>query len=341
MKYLKSSALTCLMGILLIGLSTDAFAQNQKAAFEAYNKALELAKSGQYEQAINMFNQAISNAEELGEEGKDIIQRSQKQLPPVHYQMSLAAYRTFQQEKSISSLEETINSFQETGQVAEELGNTEIVDKTGQVITQLLYTKSLLQFQTENYDESLASLDQAISRNPNYAKAYYQKGIVAKRQEGNSLDEVLGYFDKAIEIGNKTNDVQTVRNAKEAASEELLYNGALKINEEQKFDEAVSLLKRALEYDPSSADIYYRLAEAYNKQALWDSAIEHANKALELESGGRTDLAKIYFELGLAYQNKGNKKQACGAYENAAYGSFKAPAEHQMEFELECKSTTN
>lgn len=341
MKYLKNGAITCLLGVFLIGLSTNAFAQDNKAAaFEAYNKALELAKSGQYEQAINMFNQAISNAEELGEEGTDIIQRSQRQLPSIYYQLSLSNYKTFQQEKSISSLEETIASFRETGDVAEEYGNTEIADKSGQVITQLLYTKSLLQFQTADYDESLASLDKAISRNPNYAKAYYQKGIVAKKQE-RSLDEILGYFDQAIEAGNKTNDTQTVQNAKEAASEELLFRGATKINEEQAYEEAVTLLNRALEYEPSSANAYYRLAEAYNKQALWDSAIENAEKALELESGGRTDLAKIYFELGMAYQNQGNKEQACSAYENAAYGSFKSPAEHQMEYELECNSTTN
>ncbi|MGK7371363.1 MAG: tetratricopeptide repeat protein, partial [Candidatus Halalkalibacterium sp. M3_1C_030] len=188
--------------------------------------------------------------------------------------------------------------------------------------------------------ESLASLNQAIERNPNYAKAYYQKGIVLKNQESSNFEKALEQFDRAIEVGNKTNDNQIVRKAKESAHDELLYRGS-KATEAKNYKTAVTLLERALDYEAQSADAHYRLAEAFNKQALWDQAISHANKSLELENGGRTEKAKIYFELGTAYKNQGNVEQACDAYKNAAYGSFKSPAEHQMEFELKCKSTTN
>ena len=340
MKYLKNNVLTILLGLFLIGLSSDAFAQDKQAAFKAYNKALELAKNGQYEQAINMFNQAISLAEEMGPEGKDIVQRAQNQLPPVYYQSSLAKYKDFQKQKTLESLDVTIESFRQTSDIAKEYNVSEIASKADQVITQLLYAKAVQQFRTEDYQGSLASLNQAISRDPNYAKAYYQKGVVAKKQEGNSLDEILNFFDKAIEVGNKTNDAQTVRQAKESAGAELIYRGSSLI-QEKNYDEAISLLNRALEYLPNSADAYYRLAEAYNKQAEWDQALENAQKALQYETGGTTDKAKIYYELGTAYKGLGNKTEACNAYKNAAYGQFKSPAEHQMEFELKCDSATN
>lgn len=340
MEHFKKITLRVLLGLLLVGFTTNLMAQDRAAAVKAFNKALELAKANEYQQAIEMYNQAIAQAEQLGEGGQDIIERSEKQLPSIYYQKALATYKAFQKEKSLSSLETAIDNFQEARQMSSEYGNESIAGKAEQVVTQLFYTKSILQYKSNNHSESLASLDQAIERNPNYAKAYYQKGIVLKNQESSDFEKALTQFDKAIEVGNKTNDSQIVRRAKESAHDELLYRGAKAI-EAKNYKSAVSMLDRALEYQPESADAHYRLAEAYNKQALWDQAISHASEALELENGGRTERAKIYFELGTAYKNQGNVEQSCSAFKNAAYGSFKSPAEHQMEFELECKSTTN
>lgn len=340
MKHLKKISVRFLLGLMLVGFSTNLMAQDRAAAVQAFNKALELAKSNEYQQAIDMYNQAIAQAEQLGEEGQDIVQRVEKQLPSIYYQKALATYKNFQKEKSLSSLETAIQNFQEASQMSSEYGNEEIAGKADQVVTQLYYTKSILQYKSSNYSEALASLNQAIERNPNYAKAYYQKGIVLKNQESSNFERALEQFDKAIEVGNKVNDNQIVRRAQEAAHDELLYRGS-KATESKNYKTAVTLLDRALEYDSQSADAHYRLAEAYNKQALWSQAISHANQALELENGGRTEKAKIYFELGTAYKNQGNVEQACGAFKNAAFGSFKSPAEHQMEFELKCESTTN
>lgn len=340
MKHIKKITLKILFGLLLVGFTTNVMAQDRGAAVQAFNKALELAKANEFQQAIEMYNQAIAQAEQIGEEGQDIIERSEKQLPSIYYQKALAQYKAFQKEKSLSSLETAIEQFEEANRMSSEYGNESIAQKAEQVVTQLFYTKSILQFKTGNHSESLTSLDQALERNPNYSKAYYQKGIVLKNQESSDFEKALTKFDRAIEVGNKTNDNQIVRRATEAAHDELLYRG-VKATEAKRYSEALSLLERALEYNPESADAHYRLAETYNKQARWDQAITHANKALELESGGRTEQAKIYFELGTAFKNQGNVENACSSFKNAAFGSFKSPAEHQMEYELKCETTTN
>lgn len=340
MEHIRKIMIPIFAAAMLAGFTLTATAQDRGAAVQAFNKALELAKSNEYQQAIDMYNQAIAQAEQLGEEGQDIVERVERQLPSIYYQKALSTYKNFQKEKSLSSLEETIANFQEASQMSSEYGNDEVANKADQVVTQLFYTKSLLQYQAGNLNQSLATLDQALERNPNYAKAYYQKGIVLKNQESSDFEKALTQFDQAIEVGNKVNDNQIARKAREAAHEELLYRG-VKAAEAKNFETSISLLERALEYDAQSADVHYRLAETYNKRAIWDQAIAHANKARDLENGGRTELAKIYFELGTAYKNQGNVDQACDAFKNAAYGSFKSPAEHQMEFELKCQSTTN
>lgn len=340
MKFLKISITGLLFGLLIVGMTASLQAQDKTGAVKAYNKALELTKAEKYEEAVNMYNQAIELAKDLGEEGQDIVNRAENQLPPVYYQMALTEYKNFQKEKSLGTLETTIDAFQEAAEVSEEYGDGQRADKSENVITQLLYTKSILQYRNQDLEASIATLDEVIDRNANYAKAYYQKGIVVKNMNSADLDRVLDLFDQAIEVGNKTNDAKIVREAREAAREELVYRGANQI-EDKNFDTAINLLNRALEYDSSSANAYYRLAEAYNKQQNWKQAINHAQQALEHENGGRTDQAKIYFELATAYQGMGQKSEACSAFSNAAYGSFKSPAEHQMEYELKCESTTN
>lgn len=341
MKLLKHSLTTLLVGLFIIGLTTNVQAQDKRALFKTYNKALELASNGEYEQAINMYNQAIAQAEKMdGEEAQNIIQRSKNQLPSIYYQIALNEYKTFQQEKSLESLDATIEAFNQTVDVATEYNKSQTADKAKQIITQLLYNKSLLRYQQKNYQEALATLDKVIKRNPNYAQAYYQKGIVVKKMESGSLEEAIALFDKAIEVGSSVDASQIVSNAKENAYNTLVFHGANEI-QNKNYDRAIDLLNRALTYDSTGASAHYRLATAYNKTQNWQKALTHAQKGLDHVTGGKTEQAKIYFELATAYQALGKKGNACNAFSNAAYGSFKSAAEHQMKYELECESTTN
>ncbi|MDX1670851.1 MAG: tetratricopeptide repeat protein [Balneolaceae bacterium] len=339
MKFFKSTFSVVVLGLFVLVSVTQLQAQDKREAIQAFNKGLELANQEQFEQAINMFNQAITTAQQLGEEGNDIVDRAQDQLPKVHYKLAVQKYKDFQKSKSMTSLDEALKAFQEATDIGKEYGSESIASKAGSITTQLYYQKSILAFRSQNYDAAQAALDQAIERNPNYAKAYYQKGIVVKNRNRQNYEEAIQFFDKAIEVGQKTNDNQIVRQSKEAARDELIYRG-VKLMENKNFSKSEELLNRALEYDAESSDAHYRLAELYNKRTSWDAALQHAQKALQFEKGGRTDKAKIYFELGTAYKAKGMKAKACDAYKNAAFGSFKAPSEHQMEYELKCEGAT-
>lgn len=344
MKFLKHSVTLFLLSLLTLGISAELQAQddNYSKAIAAFNKALDQAKSNEFESAINMYNQAISLAEQSeNENASDIIERTRNQLPSIYFQLAVSRYKEFQKSKSMAGLQNALDSFQEASEMSEEFGDGQIAQKAGNIVTQLYYTKSILEYKSQNFDAALASLDQAIQRNANYAKAYYQKGIVIKNREGGDLEEALSMFDQAIEVGQKpaVSDQQIVRQATTAAHDELVYRG-VQAMENKNFDQSIDMLNRALNYNSESADAHYRLAEVYNKRASWQQAISHAQQALEYETGGKTELAKIYFELGTAYKAEGQKANACSAFKNAAFGSFKSPAEHQMEFELECESST-
>jgi tetratricopeptide (TPR) repeat protein len=339
MKLLKSSITVFLLGLFILGLGQTVEAQDRKEAVQTYNSAREMVQNGEYQKAIDQFKKAIEVGKQLGPEGEDIVERAEGKLPEVYRQMALDEYRAFKQDQTLANLDATIDAFRETKDVAEEYDNSEVSNQANGVINQLLYSKSIIQYKQQSFQDALTTLDEVIKNDPNYAKAYYQKGIVLKKIDDTDLERSMDLFDQAIEVGEKTNDSQIVSRATNAARDELVYRGAT-ATEQKNFSRAKELLNKALEYDSSSADAHYRLAQAYNKTQDWQEALNHSNEALDLETGGRTDKAKIYFELGTAYQGMGQKENACGAYKNAAYGNFKSPAEHQMEFELKCESAT-
>jgi len=340
MKLLKTSISAFLLSLFFIGMATDVTAQDQRKAIQTYNEALKKVKAQEYEQAIDLYNQAIEEAKKLGEKGQDIVNRSQSKLPQVYQQLALTKYKSFQKDRSIASLDATIDAFKETKDIATKYNDSRTEKRVDGIITQLIYQKSILQYKQSNFNEALATLDMAIERNPNYSKAYYQKAIITKKMDSKNLEEAVAMFKKAIEVAERTNESQIVTKAKRSLHDELVYRGS-KATENKNYDRALDLLNRALEYDASSAEAHFRLAEAFNKKQDWQKAVNHAQEALNYEKGGKTERAKIYFELGTAYKGLGQKENACNAFSNAAYGSFKSPAEHQMEYELKCESATN
>lgn len=331
MKVFKSIFLT----VMIVFASASVFAQDEAAAINTYNEALELVGSKSFDAAISKFQEAIKLADEVG--NADIKERSTKQIPQLFYQKAVASFNTFRSQKSLDALEQAIADFQVSFDKGKEYSDSDIENRSVRVIAQLYYTKGTMLLKQEDYVGADAEFDKAIEINPNYAKAYYQKGLVHKNITDKGVEDFLGWFDKAVQVGTSQNDGEVVRLANNAAHAELLYRGA-KMIQDGKNSGAIELIQKSLEYNDQSADSYYRLAEASNKLNKYDQAVTYAEQALNYEQGGSTDKAKIYFELGFAYQMKSNKAKACEAFTNASYGSFKAPSEHKMEFELKCES---
>lgn len=320
-----------------VTLTSEAQGDPRQEAVTLYNEGQELAGSGDYDSAISMFREALDIAEE--NQFDDIIEFVSEQLPRVYQSRASDAYRTYQSERTVEAANTAIDYFEDTQEVAEEFGNDEIAQRARGAVPQLHYVLGVLQFRQENYDASLTSLDTAIEMNPNLPAPYYQKAVVLKRINPEDIETALEWYDLAIDAAERANDTRTLQNARNGAHDELVFR-AVNLTEERQFDRAIELLNRALQYNSTSADAHYRMAEIYNLRSRWDSALEHANQALEYEGGGVTDRAKIYFELGTAYKGKGDKNNACEAFENAAYGQFSDPANHELQFVLKCEGHT-
>jgi tetratricopeptide (TPR) repeat protein len=320
--------------------AADAQAQDRRTmVIERYNEAQELAGARNFDEAIELLEEVIDLSE--GEaELTDMVARATNLLPRVFMSRASVAFQQFQQQQNLENINRAITRFEEALTAGEKYNSEEVVTQSRGSLPQLLYMKSIVQFRAEDYDSAIATLDEAIRLNANYALAYYQKGVVIKAKDRNNIDEYTQWYDRAITIGEQFNDEQTVQRAKNAMRDELIYQG-VQAKDNRQFTRAIDLLERVANYDDASANANYRLAEVQNLRQNWDPAIRYANRALELESGSVVDRAKIYFELGVAYQGKGDVARACEAYTSAAHGQFREAAEHEMEFVLKCNENAN
>ncbi len=338
MKSLKSILiLAAAFSITLFAVDQSNAQDARNEAIQLYNQAQELAGSGDFTNSIDLYREAleITRANDLNDITELIVER----IPRVASSRASNAYRGYQNERTIESANRALDAFKEARDIAEEFNNEQVLQQAQGAIPQLYYIRSVLQFRADNFDAALEDLDTAIGLNENYAVAYYQKALVTKNQQPAEVDYWLGLYDEAVEVARRVNDERTLQNTLNSARDELIYR-AVNLAEERRFDRALELLRKVEQYDPQSADAHYRMAEIYNERGRWDQALQHASRALEFETGGVTDRAKIYFELGTAYKGQGQVENACDAFENARYGEFTEPANHELQFELKCEGHT-
>jgi tetratricopeptide (TPR) repeat protein len=326
MKRFTIHVMLTLVMVSMVSL-TQISAQTYEDAVVAFNQATEMAQNNNVRGAIDGFRRVIQISDQLGPEGAEIKGSAQAQIPMLYFSIARDLVQT--------DLAAAAAAFEETARYARMYGNEQLATRSLNNVPQLYLNQGSQFLRADRLDEALEMYDKALSFRPNYAAAFYQKGLVFRQRD--NMDEALSYFDRAIQVGATSNERNIVELATNAARNFLLLKGVGEM-EARRYRPATQLLLQAVQYDEANADLHYRLAEVYNKQALWSQAIESANKSLEFETGSRIDRAKIYFELGYALKNSGNFSGACDAFSNAAFGNFRAAAEHEIEHELKCNT---
>jgi serine/threonine protein kinase/Flp pilus assembly protein TadD len=152
------------------------------------------------------------------------------------------------------------------------------------------YNKGLALLDLQRHEEAIQAFDQAIRRNPNYADTYHNKGLALNKLK--RYEEAIQAFDQAIRLNPSSADTY--------------HNKGLALNEMERYEEAIQAFDQTIRLNPDDANAYYNKGVALNKLRHYEEAIAAYDEAIRLNPN--------YVS---AYDNKGNALYSLKHYEEA------------------------
>ena len=310
--------------LLFVSLITIGFAQDMNEAGTAFNDGNESYKAKQYAAAVASDTESIDVCQMIGADAAELQTKVEAQLVNALYKNSMTLYKGKKFDAAVAEFNKTIEA-------ANTANNSKIAAKAKIYIPKVYSSQGMGLVKGKKYDEALAIFTKALDYKEGCVNAYYGQGLAYKGK--GDIDAAVVSFDAAISNGEgNTKAAKTVKKANSAARKMLESNGAkeLQIEHTQK---AIDYLTKAQTYGAVSGNTYYYLALAYNKQKKSGDAITTAKSGIAL--GG--DISNLQFELGKAYEAKGDAANACTAYKAVTSGPNVKAAAFQVKEVLKCK----
>lgn len=310
------------LSVILCVLIFPAFSQDINQAGELFNQGLAAQQAEDFPGAITAYQKSLDISNALGDEGADLAMKAEKQLALSYfgYGKSLFAAKNF---------ESALEQFTHAAEFAKKIADDKTMDAAHTYMAGINYGLGNSLLKSEDYAGAIEKYNLALGIKPDYYKAYYGIGLVYKKQD--NLPLMKENLDKAISMAGT--DQKIIDNSKDAIATTYRNQGAKSLQAGD-YEGAVGYLKTSLEYNAADPKSYYYLAVSTNGLKLWDDALTAANKALELETGDKSD---IHFEVAKAHEGKGEVELACQAYKNVTTGVNVKAAAYQMQQVLKCK----
>jgi len=320
----KMKALATLM---LAFFAVTTFAQDINQAGEIFNQGNQAVKNGNYQVAIEKYEESIKVASALGAEGEQIVSGAKAQIPSLYYKIGAADYKS-------KNIDKAIEEFGKAIEYGKKYGDDETVKKSEDIIPKLYYAKGNALFKQKNYEEALTNFQHSGELNPNYCRAKWGAGLAYSRLK--KFDEMDQSFSEALKLAEAKGDSKMISKIKSTAQRLLQAEAANKL-QSQDWNTALKYLQASLKYNDADKDTYYYLALAYNGSNNYDKALEATQKGLDLSKNENNEYkAKYYYEMGNAYKGKSMNKEACEAFTNARYGRFTESADYELKTVLKC-----
>jgi tetratricopeptide (TPR) repeat protein len=144
--------------------------------------------------------------------------------------------------------------------------------------------------------ESIDAYSKTISLFPNNGVALRGLGNVYNELEEDH-DRAIEYFEKALEVD-------------EEESKPIYYKLGWLYNEKERYDEAIKVLLKAIQYDSEDSGYREELGYAYYVKEEYEFAITQLNKAISLEPAS----ALAYYYKGLCFVATNKRGDAMSIY---------------------------
>ncbi|MDX1921053.1 MAG: tetratricopeptide repeat protein [Candidatus Caenarcaniphilales bacterium] len=316
---------------------TNSIAESLSSAYNNYGK--QLAERGKDPEAILMLRRAVFFKEEnkVPAGNLDILLKK-KGINPNDYTARLNEARKLRQEGYV---DESVAEYLKAVELAK-AGSKELAQAKLELaqIYQVIFSKySQTPVGTIRFDQMAILAKELINSNPKDPKPHILFGRAYLKKD--KYPEAIDSFEKALAANSKEREaleglVSAWRKVEEIAPKEVdnligLGNSLLRAGYSQ---EATTYLQKAKALDPNNKDIdkvmastkateeqaeLYRVAERGLKaqqEGKYDQAIDLYQIALRKLPPG-PESSNIYYNLGAAYQAKGQTTEAINAYNQA------------------------
>jgi tetratricopeptide (TPR) repeat protein len=313
-----------IMAIVVISVA-NLYGQDRNDVIKAYNEGAKATQTD-VKAAIAAFENVITLADKVGETASDLKQQAIKVLPGLYVKVASSAAS----EKKPAT--EIIKAAKAAQVIADKYANATAKENAGKVLVQGYYAMGTDFFTKKDYPNAVLAFDSLLAINPGFNTAIFNKALIYKSQ--NNIASFEQTIDAYIEKMKAANDADKTKQASTMALEYFRAAGS-KANQANNLDEAMNLLTKATKYGDDK-DLFYYMADVYNKQKNFDSGATYAQKGLDLETGAPEAKAKFYFQLAMAQAGKGQTAEACATFKNSMFGPFAEPSKVQRN-NLKCK----
>ena len=255
-------------------------------------------------------------------------------VAPAFAQEYKEAYNTAREAAQARDYDTAYEGFTRAAQLAVEAGDQDVADRSKKILAQLDFRNGKTLSDAENFEAAIEHFDKGIAHYPSYINNYQGRALALRKL--NLDDESIAAFLKVIEVGESNSDHNAISTAQESIRNFYHFKASASLAQRQTptradAEEAMQHLAKLQEYLEPDADTYFYLATAHSVLGDFDIAVTLADQALGIHRGSRNDKAKIFFVKGEALMYMGRTADAKEAFQNAAFGTYKASAEHYLE----------
>jgi len=141
--------------------------------------------------------------------------------------------------------------------------SVDIQEKQDKLVSRGASAQGAVYLDRQMYDEAIAEFNKAIEIDPDFADAYYNRGI-ANSKKGN-LEKAISDYSKAIEINPRDSDAY--------------FNRGLVYHKKNNLDKAISDYTKVIQISPNVTETYYNRALDYFLKEEYDEAWDDVHKA--------------------------------------------------------------
>lgn len=276
---------------------------NNPVLAQKANYALSLYKQGKYQESIVEYKTVLARL------------KPDQSKSDIYYNLALAYERTKKYSLAMQSLKKSLKINSQNTDSKKALERISTLQNNQR---QNLLKEAQDYIDKQNYQEAQLIYKSMLQDNSNDSEIHYKLAQTLESQD--LLPEALRHYQRAMSLDKDNQDYSQAYNKLNTAINNGIINTnqslkitekAVKLQNSQKYTEAIQEYLRALSLDKNNVSAHYNLGTTYHIIDEYSLAIQYYQNAYNLDPANYTEA--LYY-MGILQEAQGNKDKALSLY---------------------------